>query len=321
MDALGGLLDGVRARGAFILRLSLDPPWSMAIRDDAPLTLICVITGSAVIVTESGERFDLAPGDVALARGIAPYRFAADPDTAPQVVIHPGNRCTTLRGEDLRFAMSVGVRTWGNSGAGAHRSVICTYDGRSEVGARLLDALPAVLVVREAELPTGLADLLSVEAGRDGPGQEAYLDRLLDLLLMDVLRTWFDREERAPTWWHAERDAAVGPALRLMYNNPEHPWTVATLAAAVGHSRAVFARKFTDLVGEPPISFLTSWRLALAADMLRSGDATLAAVARHVGYATPFALSTAFTRAYGISPTGYRRSSYRESRTEPVAGA
>ena len=306
MDALGGLLDGVRARGAFVLRLSLDPPWSMLVHDDAPLTLICVTSGSAVIATESGRLFDLAPGDVALARGVEPYRFATDPDIVPQVVILPGNRCTTGSGEDLRFTMSVGVRTWGNAADGADRSIICTYDGCSEVSSRLLGALPGVLVVRAGELPTPLIDLLAVEAGRDGPGQEAYLDRLLDLLLMDVLRTWFERAERAPTWWRAEQDQAVGPALRLIYNNPEHGWTVAELAAAVGNSRAVFARRFTALVGEPPIAFLTSWRLAVAADMLRAGDMTIAAIAGRVGYTTAFALSTAFKRAYGVSPNSYR---------------
>jgi AraC-like DNA-binding protein len=306
VDALGGLLDGVRARGAFVLRLSLDPPWSMRIQDDAPLTLICVTHGGAVIVTESGDAHQLRPGDVAVARGVEHYLFADDAATEPQVVIHPGNRCTTLRGDDLRFEMSVGVRTWGNAAAGADGSVIATYEGRSEVSARLLNALPTVLVLSGDEWRTPLVELLSTEAGRDGPGQEAYLDRLLDLLLMDVLRTWFDRDERAPTWWHAEQDAVVGPALRLIDNNPEHGWTVANLAAAVGNSRAVFARRFTDRVGESPIAFLTSWRLALAADMLRSGESTIAAIARQVGYATPFALSSAFKRAYGVSPNAYR---------------
>lgn len=306
VDALGGLLDGVRARGAFVLRLSLDPPWSMDIRDDAPLTLICVTRGGAVIVTRSGDVHALGPGDVAVARGVEHYLFADDAATEPQVVIHPGNRCTTLRGDDLRFSMSVGVRTWGNTAAGADRAVICTYEGRSEVGTRVLGALPNVLVVPAGESSSPLVDLLSDEAGRDGYGQAAYLDRLLDLLLMDVLRTWFNSADGAPTWWRAESDPVVGPALRLIYNNPEHPWTVANLAAAVGSSRAGFARRFTDLVGQSPIAFLTDWRLALAADMLRSGESTIGAIANRVGYGTPFALSSAFKRAYGVSPNAYR---------------
>jgi AraC-like DNA-binding protein len=123
---------------------------------------------------------------------------------------------------------------------------------------------------------------------------------------MDVLRRWFDRDGQAPTWWHAEHDPVVGPALRLIYNNPEHPWTVANLAAAVGCSRAVFARRFAEQVGEPPIAFLTGWRLALAADLLRASKATIASVAHQVGYGTPFALSGAFKRAYGVSPNVHR---------------
>jgi AraC-like DNA-binding protein len=311
VDVLGGLLDGVRARGAFVLRLSLDPPWSMRIQDDAPLTLICMTHGEAVLVTDAGDTVVVRPGDVAVAKGCEHYLFADDAETEPQVVIHPGNRCTTLRGEDLRFAMAVGVRTWGNAASGSHRAVICAYQDRSEVSSRLLDALPTMFVLRSEDVQTPLVGLLTVEAGRDGPGQESYLDRLLDLLLMDVLRTWFDRDEHAPAWWRAEHDPIVGPALRLLYNNPEHGWTVANLAAAVGCSRALLARRFTDQVGEPPISFLTSWRLALAADKLRSGPTTIAAIARQVGYGTPFALSSAFKRAYGMSPNAHREASRR----------
>lgn len=306
MDALVGLLDGVRARSAFVLRMMMDPPWSLSIRDDAPLTLICQTHGSAAIVGERSGTVWLHPGDIALARGTEHYVFADDPATAPMVVIHPGNRCTTLSGETLKFEMSLGVRTWGNSPSGATRSVICSYEGRSEVSARLLEALPTVSVVRADEWDTTVVDLLAREAGHDDAGQEAYLDRMLDVLLIAVLRVWFGRDGNAPPWWDAEQDPVVGPALKLIYNNPAHPWTVANLAAAVGCSRAVFARRFADQVGEPPIAFLTSWRLALAADLLRSSEATIGAVARQVGYSTPFALSSAFKRAYGVSPNTHR---------------
>jgi AraC-like DNA-binding protein len=306
MDAVVGLLDGVRARGAFVLRMMLDPPWSMRIQDEAPLTLICQTHGRAAIVGDRTGTVWLQAGDVALTRGTEQYLFADDAGTAPMVVIHPGQRCTTLAGEDLRFEMSLGVRTWGNSASGSDRSIICAYEGHSEVSSRLLDALPTVVVLRAGDWDTRLVDLLATEAGRDGSGQEAYLDRLLDLLLIAVLRIWFDREENAPPWWHAEHDPMVGQSLRLIYNNPAHPWTVANLAAAVGSSRAVFARRFTELVGEPPIAFLTGWRLALAADLLRTSQATIASVARQVGYSTPFALSSAFKRAYGISPNTHR---------------
>ncbi|TFV55334.1 AraC family transcriptional regulator [Mycobacterium sp. PS03-16] len=308
MDAVVGLLDGVRARGAFVLRMSMDSPWSLSVRDRAPLTVICQTRGESVLIGEASGITRLHAGDVALTRGTQHYVFADDPATAPMAVIHPGQRCTTPSGRELRFEMTVGVRTWGNSPAGACRAVIGAYEGRSAVSARLLDALPAVAVVRAHEWDTPLVDLLAAEAGRGGTGHEAYLDRLLDLLLIAVLRTWFDRDSAAPAWWHAERDPVVGPALRLLYGDPARAWTVANLATAVGCSRAALARRFTEQVGEPPIAFLTGWRLALAADLLRSGDATLAAVARQVGYSTPFALSGAFKRAYGVSPKAYRAS-------------
>ena len=306
MDAVVGLLDGVRARGAFVLRMTLDPPWSMRIQDDAPLTLICQTHGRAAIVGDDTATVWLESGDIALTRGTDHSLFADDPATEPMVVIHPGQRCTTRSGEDLRFEMSLGVRTWGNSADGSDRSIVCAYEGHSEVSTRLLDALPTVLVLRAREWDTPLVDLLAAEAGRDGPGQEAYLDRLLDLLLIAVLRNWFDRDENAPPWWQAEQDPVIGQALRLIYNDPAHPWTVANLASAVGSSRAAFARRFTDLVGEPPIAFLTAWRLALAADLLRTSGTTVGAVARKVGYSTPFALSSAFKRAYGVSPNTHR---------------
>ena len=135
MDAVVGLLDGVRARGAFVLRTRMDPPWSVSIRDDAPLTLIVQTHGDAAIVGDVSGTTWLHPGDVALTRGTEHYAFADDPATTPMIVIHPGQRCTTVSGESVEFEMAIGTRTWGNSASGATRSVICAYEGRSAVSA------------------------------------------------------------------------------------------------------------------------------------------------------------------------------------------
>jgi AraC-like DNA-binding protein len=134
------------------------------------------------------------------------------------------------------------------------------------------------------------------------------LDRVLDLLLIAALRTWMARPgAQAPGWYRAQSDPVVGPAVRLLHDHPERAWTLDSLAAAVGVSRSGLARRFTELVGEPPMAFLTGWRMTLAADLLREPGATVDAVARRVGYGSGFALSTAFKRVRGVTPQQYRR--------------
>ena len=185
--------------------------------------------------------------------------------------------------------------------------VVGTYQQHTEVGTRLLTVVPHVLVVPEASIDAPLVALLTRELVDDQPGQQVVLDRLLDLLLVAVLRAWLARSAgAAPAWYRARSDPVVGAALRLLQNNPAYPWTVASLAAATHASRAALARRFTEVVGEPPMTFLAGWRMALAADLLREPHATLEAVAQQVGYASPFALSAAFKRVRGRSPRDHR---------------
>jgi AraC-like DNA-binding protein len=316
MDALSGLLDGPRARGAFLLRSIMDPPWSVRVQDRAPLSLVAIMHGEAWVVPDDADPVRLVPGDVAITRGPDPFTFADDPATRPQVVIHPGQRCTTPDGDDLAQAMDLGVRTWGNDPNGSTTMLIGTYQLRGEVSRRLLEALPSLVVLPDGDWNRTVLPLLGDEVVKDDPGQEVVLDRLLDLLLITVLRTWFSRPDSgAPAWYRADGDPVVGRALRMLHNHPATAWTVASLAAATGVSRASLARRFTDLVGEPPMSYLTGWRLTLAADLLREPDATIAAVARQVGYSSPFALSTAFKRVRGISPQEHRARASRVTDT------
>jgi AraC-like DNA-binding protein len=306
VDSVAGLLDGPRARDAFLLRTVVDPPWAIRVQDGAPLTLVAVVRGAACVV--AGEAVHrLAAGDVAIVRGPEPYLVADDPATAPQVVIHPGQRCTAPDGSDASPARELGVRTWGTTPDGATVLLTGTYQLHSETSRRLLDALAPVLVLPAADAPHPLVPYLAEEVVREEPGQEAVLDRLLDLLLVAVLRAWFARAGGgAPGWYRAQADPVVGPALRLLQRDPAHPWTVAALARAVGVSRAGLAAQFTALVGEPPMTFLTAWRLTLAADLLREPGATVGSVAPQVGYGSAFALSTAFKRVRGVSPTAFR---------------
>ncbi|MGH3715341.1 MAG: AraC family transcriptional regulator [Micromonosporaceae bacterium] len=307
MDAIAALLDGPRAQGAFLLRTMLEPPWSLRIQDEAPLSVVAMVSGEAWVLPDRGERTRLGPGDVGVFRGPDPYTVADHPDTPPQVVIHPGQRCTTLDGQDLKQAMELGVRTWGNSPHGSTVMICGTYQMAGELGERLLAALPPLLVLAAGEWDCPVIPLLGAELVKDEPGQEAVLDRLLDLLLIAVLRAWFARPDaEAPAWYRAQSDPVVGRALRMMHHHPDKPWTVASLAAATGVSRAALARRFTELVGEPPMAYLTGWRLALAADLLKAPDATVGAVARQVGYGSGFALSTAFKRVRGVSPKVHR---------------
>ncbi|GAA4756138.1 AraC family transcriptional regulator [Nocardioides endophyticus] len=307
MDGLAALLDGPRARGEFLLRCLMDPPWSVRLEDESPLSLTAVVRGGVWAMPDGGAPFHLAAGDVVVALGPDHWTIADETSTAPQAVIHPGQHCTTPDGRSLEEEMHQGVRSWGNSAVGETVMLTGAYLFEGEVSRRLLRALPRFVVLSERDLGSPLVALLADEIVKDEPGQDAVLDRLLDLLLIAVLRAWFARPEAAPpSWYVGQGDAVVGPGLRLMQHHPEHPWTVAELAAAGGVSRAAFARRFTDVVGEPPMAFLTGWRLALAADLLREPGATLATVARQVGYSTPFALSTAFKRTYGVSPRDHR---------------
>jgi AraC-like DNA-binding protein len=309
MDALAALLDGPRARHPFLLRCELEAPWSVRIEDEAPLTVMAVIRGTAWLRPDDADPEPMGPGDVAILRGPDPYTVADRPDTEPQVVIGPGQVCSAVPGVAAPAASFLGVRTWGNRAGGSTMLLTGTYASAGEVSRPLLDALPPRVVLARDDWDCPLVDLLADEVVKDDPGEEAVLNRLLDLLLIAGLRSWFARPAAgAPRWFVAQADPVVGPALRLMQDDPAAPWTVAGLAAAVGVSRAALARRFPELVGEPPIGFLTRWRLGLAADLLLEPGATVSAVAGRVGYSSPFTFSTAFKRAYGVSPREHRAS-------------
>ena len=199
-------------------------------------------------------------------------------------------------------------------GTGAPASLLCGVYRFDAGGPHplLRSLLPLVhvpaLPVRTDRRLARVVELLAAEVVDAGPGAAVVVDRLVDVLFVHVLRTWLEREPDGCTtgWLRSLADREVGLALTRIHGDSSRPWTVQTLAAEVGLSRAAFARRFSALVGEPSLGYLTRWRLTLAADLLDRTDQPLSSVATRVGYASGFALSRAFSRAHGESPSVFR---------------
>jgi AraC-like DNA-binding protein len=139
------------------------------------------------------------------------------------------------------------------------------------------------------------------------------LTRMAELLFVHVLRRYMDGLSVLETGWLAGlRDPMVGPALTELHQRPSHPWTLADLARAVRTSRTVLIERFVQLVGIPPMQYLTQWRLQLAAKELASGSEKVATIGARVGYESEAAFSRAFKRATGQAPAAWRRA--RQSR-------
>ncbi|WP_033291660.1 AraC family transcriptional regulator [Amycolatopsis jejuensis] len=303
MDAFSDLIRGVRAHGSLFGSSTLSPPWSLHFVDGAPLTLCTVLTGSGWIVVPGSPPERLTARETIIVRGPSTFAFLDSPDT-PAAPLACGEHCATPDQGGTRHRLG-----WADEGHGDTTLIVGAYpvQGASRV-TTLLDALPVVLRVPSGGAADAVLDHLAAELAMDTPGQQVVLDRLLDWMLVCTLRDWFDLPGTSPPWWAAQRDPVVGAALRLLHTDPAAPWTVTTLAARTGVARSTLAKRFADLVGEPPMTYLTRWRMTLAADLLTDRDpATIAAVARQVGYSDPFGFSAAFKRVRGVNPSEYRR--------------
>lgn len=309
MDVVASLLEGPRARDAFVIRTVMAAPWALRIEDGAALTVVVVLGGTARLEhpTEPAP-LALAPGDLVLIQGPDPYVIGDSHGSSPHIRVLPGNRPVTMAGNEIGQSLNLGVRTWGAPDDGdTTRLLTGVYEDMGEASHRLLAAIGPVVVRPGAADASAYVGLLASESLTEAPGQTAVLDRLLDLVLVDTVRDHFIRHPvAAPGWYTALADELVGTALRAIHADPAAPWSVAALGATVGLSRAAFSRRFTEAVGESPMAYVKRWRLTLAADHLADPDVTVTRVAALVGYQSPFTFSAAFKAHYGTSPTAHR---------------
>ena len=315
MDTLSEMLVNLRPSGALLDRSMPDAPWAVCLESGRSITVAAMLQGQAWVLCAGADPVPLGPRDLVVVTGQDDVLLADDPagHAAPfcTVTAHGVKEAGTehlledpwrLEPTPASSEAPAGPRT----GDGPVL-LTGTFPTSGRIARRLLEALPPVLhVPRQAQRSHAL-DLLEEELASRHPGREAMLDRLLDVLLIATLRDGLSLPDvQAPAWYGASSDPVVGPALAAMHAEPGREWTVGALADAALVSRATFARRFAELMGEPPISYLAGWRLCLAADLLQERDDTLESLARQVGYSSAYAFSSAFTREYGIRPSRYR---------------
>ncbi|MQM26582.1 AraC family transcriptional regulator [Glycomyces albidus] len=298
MDPLSDMLSGIRADRASINRATLEPSWAIRFADGAALTMLTIMKGEGRLVLHDGTERKLRAGSTALVRGPEPFRLLdLDADAGQFGRSHQVSCADTQAGSGLRQDPD-GSTTFA---VGAYRALRPRHE-------RLLRALPQVLVldedIEDVLWLKGLDDALAYQ-GR--PGGQSLTDRVLDWGLVCTLSCWFHLQgPEAPNWFRGVLDPVAGPALAAIHRDPRARWTVASLAAEAGVSRAHFAKRFTEVMGESPLAYLTEWRMCLAEDLLEDPEKPVAEVARSVGYADPFAFSTAFKRRRGSSPRAFR---------------
>ncbi len=268
-----------------------------------------VLQGSCWLLPPDAEPVQLGPGDVVFlphGRGHTLADSPGTPVTAP-----------ACGPDDPRPARSHASADVDRSGDGGPVTVLLcgAYQLDPSRTHPLLLTLPDLIHLpaqagRHPQLRAAV-ELLAAEVENPRLGTDAAVPALLDTLLLYILRIWLTEQPvRGNTtgWAAALNDPPVTAALHAIHHDPAAPWTVAKLAAEGGLSRAPFARRFAMLVGQPPLAYITWWRMTTAARLLRTTDAPLRTIAARVGYTSEFAFANAFKRTHGAAPGTYRRS-------------
>lgn len=305
MDPLSSLLSGIRAEGSVVTHAILTAPWTIRFADDAPLTMISVLRGGGTLMLPDGTERAVGVGDTAIVNGPAPFHLADRPSSVHSP--HAAYEISCFTTDTECTAQELGGIGWGTDSKEATALIVGAYRASGHRHERLLRALPPVLVIKEDAEVCAWLETAAVDAAQLSAGSQALMDRLLDWALVCTLRSWFDQAGAdAPSWYRGLADPILAPALQAFHDRPAEAWTVASLATRAGVSRALFAKRFTKLMGRPPLAYITECRMDEAETLLADTDLSIAQIGRLVGYADAFGFSAAFKRHKGLSPSTFR---------------
>jgi len=304
MDALSDVLDVSRISGSVLARVRAHEPWGIELAPVGGAAFHAITAGTCWLRAGESPPLRLMPGDVVLLPGGVRHELVSAPDGPTRAYDQVAKEQLLTPEGDLVIR-----------GPGAATCFLCAgYSYDHEVAQPLLSLLPPVLHVSAADVDgsspvQATLRLLAVELGRRGAGSRAVVERLIDVLLVHLVREWLTmaEDDDAASWIRGLRDPAVAKTLALLHGRPAESWTLERLATEAHVSRSTLARRFVDRVGEPPLTYLARWRMDIAARLLRETDEPVGEVGRRVGYGSEFAFSRAFSRIRGEAPGRYRR--------------
>ncbi len=307
MDALSYMLSTLQLHTAVYSTVWLCPPWGVRIARARAAAFHAVVAGHCLFrLDHDANAIETTAGDVIVLPHGHAHEFCDDLRSPMEEIDITGR----VAPEDIpQPPLDVSARDERAT------TVVCGHLWFDDLTANPLVAmLPPLLHLRARDggRPTAwlepMLQFIALESGRRHPGSDALLARISDMIVIQAIRGHLDQLPLGGQGWlHALADAQLGAALRLIHEQPETSWTVARLASRVGLSRTTFAVRFTDVVGEAPLRYITRWRIHHAQRLLRASSASVAEVAERVGYQTEPAFSRAFKRWAGDAPGAYRR--------------
>ncbi len=314
MDVLSDVLRVVRLQGALFLNAEFHEPWCVAAPGGADLSrilapgrehvAIChlIVEGRCWAGLQEGNTLPLEAGDVV----VLPH---GDPHLLGSGMQH----AQVARRDAVELKLPELTRTR-YGGHGAATVAFCGWFAyERHLDSPAMTALPRIFSTNIRRRPSAawLESAIAyavVEAASGRTGSNVVTDKLAEVLFVEALRGYAESLPETQTGWLAGlRDPLVGRCIALLHERPAHAWTVGSLAHEVSTSRSVLAERFVALIGIPPMHYLTQWRLALAAHLLRDDHLSLGAIAEQIGYESEAAFSRAFKRRYGRPPGSWRK--------------
>ncbi|MBD1551436.1 AraC family transcriptional regulator [Pseudomonas typographi] len=308
MDLLTDIVRLMRPQALIWKTFEARGHWGMVVPQRAAPRFSLIAAGKCWYVPETGEPLLMRPGDYLLLTRMPNYLLASSPEVALQL-LKPATRSALTDGE--------GYVRWQGADDGETTRMVGGYFQVAPEHTGLTETLlPPQVHIRCSDEEAGrlsrLLSLIAEEAGSSLPGHELVMSRLLQIMLVEVLRRPLQALDRQQTGWLSGlSDPKVAAALQAMHADVARHWTLATLARHVGMSRSAFVQRFCERVGVAPGTYLVNWRIALAKDTLINSKRSIADIAQWVGYLSDSAFSTAFRRTVGCSPRQFRESAWQ----------